>query len=129
VRAKGISQEAIAKNLGISTTAYAQIERNESDITISRLQKIAEVLGMKEWALFMPEGAVNIIGEIKDNGVGTNNLNSFPFADFSKERESYQLHIADLQKQLDLNDTKHTKQVASLDRQLETLHKLLQVGK
>jgi transcriptional regulator with XRE-family HTH domain len=124
-RAKGISQDAVAKSLGISTTAYAQIERNESDITISRLQQIAETLGVKEWALFMPEGAVNIIGEIKDNASPTNFQNNFPFADFSKAREAYQVHISDLQKKLQTTETKHEKQVASLERQLEVLQKLL----
>jgi transcriptional regulator with XRE-family HTH domain len=44
---KGISHEAMALNLGISQTAYTKIEREETKLTMERLQKIAEVLDVK----------------------------------------------------------------------------------
>lgn len=34
-------------SLGISPTAYGKIERNETDVTVSRLKQIAEVLTVK----------------------------------------------------------------------------------
>ncbi len=42
---KGFSQENMADQLNISTTAYGDIERGKTDVTLSRLYKIAEVLG------------------------------------------------------------------------------------
>jgi transcriptional regulator with XRE-family HTH domain len=45
---KGIKQETLATLLGISQTAYSKIERNESDISLTRLSQIAEQLGVKE---------------------------------------------------------------------------------
>ncbi len=44
---KGISHEAMAVNLGISQTAYTKIEREETKLTVERLQKIAEILNVK----------------------------------------------------------------------------------
>ena len=41
---KGLSQEKVADFLSISTTAYGYIERNKSEITVSRLLKICKVL-------------------------------------------------------------------------------------
>ncbi|MFN4145269.1 MAG: helix-turn-helix domain-containing protein [Runella sp.] len=41
---KGFSQENMAEELGISTTSYGDIERGKTDVTLSRLHKIAEIL-------------------------------------------------------------------------------------
>lgn len=43
---KGFSQENMADMLGISTTAYGDIERNKTELTISRATEIAKVLGV-----------------------------------------------------------------------------------
>ncbi|RDB07122.1 helix-turn-helix domain-containing protein [Runella aurantiaca] len=40
----GLSQENMADSLGISTTAYGDIERGKTDLTLSRFYQIAEVL-------------------------------------------------------------------------------------
>ena len=44
---KGISQEAMACNLGISQTAYTKIEKAETKLTVDKLQKIAEIMEVK----------------------------------------------------------------------------------
>lgn len=41
---RGLSQENLADALGLSTTAYGDIERNKTDLTLSRLLRIAQVL-------------------------------------------------------------------------------------
>jgi transcriptional regulator with XRE-family HTH domain len=41
---KGFKQEYVAGKLGLSVTAYGNIERNESNLTFERLEEIAEVL-------------------------------------------------------------------------------------
>lgn len=46
------SQEEIANKLDISVNAYAKIERGETDVNISRLQQIAETLGVELADLF-----------------------------------------------------------------------------
>lgn len=41
---KGLSQENMADSLGISTTAYGDLERGRTEITLPRIERIAEVL-------------------------------------------------------------------------------------
>jgi len=41
---KGLKQEYVASKLGLSVTAYGNIERNESSLTFDRLEEIATVL-------------------------------------------------------------------------------------
>ncbi len=43
---KSFSQEYMANSLGISLGAYGKMERNQTDLNISRLEKIAEIFGM-----------------------------------------------------------------------------------
>ena len=43
---KSWTQEQVANKLGITTHAYAKIERGETDVNFSRLQQIAEVMGI-----------------------------------------------------------------------------------
>lgn len=44
---KGYSQEAMADSLGLSGTGYGKIERDETDVTVARLEEIATVLGVE----------------------------------------------------------------------------------
>jgi len=41
---KGFSQENMADMLGISTTAYGDIERNKTELTIARANEVANLL-------------------------------------------------------------------------------------
>ena len=41
---KNMTREEIADRLDLSVSAYGKIERNETDVTVSRIQQIAEVL-------------------------------------------------------------------------------------
>lgn len=49
---KGWSQEEMAHRLDVSVNAYAKIERGETDINLSRLKQIAEVLEIELSELF-----------------------------------------------------------------------------
>ncbi len=62
---KGLSQENISEELGMSITGYGKIERNEVSINFDRLTKISEILGVE---------LENIIGF--DENVAFNNFNS-----------------------------------------------------
>jgi transcriptional regulator with XRE-family HTH domain len=44
---KGITREQLASDLGMSTSGYSKIERGEVDLSISKIQKISEVLGVE----------------------------------------------------------------------------------
>lgn len=44
---KGLSQENVAEELNMSATGYGRIERNEVDVTLDKLDKLSQILGMK----------------------------------------------------------------------------------
>jgi transcriptional regulator with XRE-family HTH domain len=43
---KNLTREFVADRIGMSSSGYGKIERGEVDLTISKLNKIAEVLGV-----------------------------------------------------------------------------------
>ncbi|RKZ36715.1 MAG: XRE family transcriptional regulator [Gammaproteobacteria bacterium] len=53
---KNWTQEDMAEKLDISTHAYAKIERGETNVNLSRLEQIAEVVEMELWELFVSDG-------------------------------------------------------------------------
>ena len=52
---RGLSQENMADLLSLSTTAYGDIERGKTDLTISRLSQIAHVLDVTPVTLLTDE--------------------------------------------------------------------------
>ncbi len=43
---KNITREAMASEMQMSLSGYSKIERNEVDLTLSRIQQIAQILGV-----------------------------------------------------------------------------------
>jgi len=62
---KGLSQENMAEGLGITQSAYAQIETGRTDINISRLESIAKIfqLSVAEILTFGDNSELNIANE------------------------------------------------------------------
>ncbi|MBN8823622.1 MULTISPECIES: helix-turn-helix transcriptional regulator [unclassified Spirosoma] len=52
---RGLSQENMADLLNLSTTAYGDIERGKTDLTLSRLTQIATVLDVSPLSLLSDE--------------------------------------------------------------------------
>lgn len=44
---KGLSQDYVANELSLSTSAYSNIETDKTELTVNRLIKIAEILEVK----------------------------------------------------------------------------------
>lgn len=49
---KDLTQEEMGEKLNLSTSAYCKIEYGETDLTLTRLNKIAEILNMSATELF-----------------------------------------------------------------------------
>ena len=66
---KGLTQEQVAEKLNMSPSAYGNIERGDSDIKLSRLEKIAESLEVKLSELFelSEKGSLSIINSCHSN--------------------------------------------------------------
>lgn len=62
---KGLSQENVAEELGMSVTGYGKIERNEVSVNVDKLTKLAEIFGVS---------IEQIIGF--DDNIAFNNFNS-----------------------------------------------------
>jgi transcriptional regulator with XRE-family HTH domain len=69
--AKGIKQEEVAELTGISQQMYSKYENDTSKLTVEKLEKIAEALGMESGELLSSEGSYtfNIMHNDTGNGV------------------------------------------------------------
>jgi transcriptional regulator with XRE-family HTH domain len=68
---KGLSQANVAEDLGITSGAYAKIERGETDASSSRLMKIAEVLEVNIRDFFEDVSANKVMEEKNPYGFAT----------------------------------------------------------
>ncbi len=88
-QSKGWSQEDMADKLNLSVNGYANIERGETDVQISRIEKIAETFGMELLELFSfgEKNVFYLAGDNSKNFNHCNNLQSTNFSDDKKELE------------------------------------------
>ena len=63
---KGLSQQNMADDLGLSVASFSNIERGITDITVSRLYEICVLLNMKMVDFFQDEETN--ISTLKDDG-------------------------------------------------------------
>ncbi|ADB37193.1 helix-turn-helix domain-containing protein [Spirosoma linguale] len=71
---RGLSQENMADLLNLSTTAYGDIERGKTDLTLSRLSQIANVLAISPLALLTDEAIPAQVVEEKSEEVASHEL-------------------------------------------------------
>jgi len=85
-QSKGWSQPGMAGKLDMSVSGYANIERGETDVQISRLEKIADIFGMDLLEL-LNFGERNVFYLAVYNNNFIKNLRSTDFSDDKKELE------------------------------------------
>lgn len=100
---KGLSQENIAKDLGISRVAYSDIERGKTDLTESRIKQIADVLDVSPDDIHAFDSRVNYFFENCKNananistikGNNHNEINHYEDAkDLQHQLEKLQLEL------------------------------------
>ena len=105
--AKGLTQEQVAEKLGISSTAYGNIERGNNDPKLSKLEKIAEILGIK-----LPE-----LVDSSENGILNINFKN-------KQRDVYLGSSTELEKQQLIIELKD-KELAMQQRENENLREII----
>ncbi len=97
-REKGWSQEDMAEKLDLSVNGYANIERGETDVRLSRLEKIAETFGIELLELFN-WGEKNVFCIVNNNNQLScysnqehqeHNQNHFEMTDLSSEKKELQ---------------------------------------
>ena len=88
---KGIKQESIAKQLGITTNGYGKIERGETSLNIKRLEEIAQILGVN--ALDVMQFDENIIFNINSmsNSAPNGTVNNYSLSNIERQFLSEQI--------------------------------------
>ena len=71
---RGLSQENMADLLNLSTTAYGDIERGKTDLTLSRLSQIAQVLDVSPLTLLSDEAIPAQVVESKPDELVSHEL-------------------------------------------------------
>ncbi|GAB2581990.1 helix-turn-helix domain-containing protein [Spirosoma areae] len=71
---RGLSQENMADLLNLSTTAYGDIERGKTDLTLSRLTQIAQVLSVSPLVLLSDEAIPAQVIEPKSDEIVSHEL-------------------------------------------------------
>ncbi len=109
------SQEYIAEKLGISPNGYGAIERGDSQITLEKLEKIAQLLEVPLSDLTDDSGN-NVF-----NLTGTTNHNNFQSNVYSQECVEIK---HELEKQLLINASK-SKKIAMKNDEITALKKII----
>ncbi len=89
---KGLSQEYMAEALGISVSAYGKLERNQTELHFSRLEKIIEVLEIPlEKLLSFDEKCFFLSNNSNDSStLNTSNIQGVVYQSNEKEIELYE---------------------------------------
>jgi transcriptional regulator with XRE-family HTH domain len=79
---KNFTQEYMAEKLGITQPTYARVEKEDADLTITRLTQISTILevSLDELIHFNPKGVFNNYGSYKGTQTG-----DYIEGDYSKE--------------------------------------------
>ncbi|MGL6269736.1 MAG: helix-turn-helix domain-containing protein [Chitinophagaceae bacterium] len=93
---KGLKQETIAQKLGMSVTAYGNLERGESSLSFDRLEEIAAAMEVSVSDIINIPEQLNI-HQVTNSQFGFNYYDHRPAS--PAELEGYKMAIAELQKQ------------------------------
>lgn len=113
---KGWTQEDMAEKLGMSITGYGNIERGDTDVTLSKLEEIVRVLGIELRELFNFQGKIIInLGE-NAIAVGDNYQNTQTQKELEHELEKFRLIVEQQCKELSLlyQEIEHLKEIINL---------------
>lgn len=99
---KGLNQESMAEKLGISLTAYGKIERDETDISMERLEQIAKALDLtvQDVLSFDEKVLFNFISSASACGYINSHVTNYGFSD--NERKLYEDKVKLLEEKCEL---------------------------
>jgi len=115
--AKGWTQEVMAEKLEMSINGYGNIERGNCDITLSKLEQIANLFGVDLLEL-LDANDRNVFNFMGTNNTNTQNNQKFCTVNsLSLEQAEHQLEIEKLQNIIELNQ----KEIVLKDQQIRQL--------
>ena len=87
--AKNLTQDFMAKKLGVTQRAYSKIENNEVNLVVNKLLEIARILGVPPTDFLPNEG-----GHVYNNIVSSQKGNGFVINQAEKALELYEKLLA-----------------------------------
>lgn len=93
---KGLSQEFMAQQIHVSLSAYSRLERNEIQLTIDKLIRIASALNVSLDDLLIGEPSEENMEALNDSG-----LRTLSKVDLSKIVEAYEGQTKALKEQIE----------------------------
>jgi len=96
---KGFKQEYVATELGMSVTAYGNIERNASGITFERLEEISRILEVTVQDILNIPEQLNI-HSVANSQVGFNQV-GFNYYENQQEIEAFKRAMDNLEKEVE----------------------------
>jgi transcriptional regulator with XRE-family HTH domain len=116
---KRLTQKDMSEKMNISDSAYSKIEQGITQISVERLEKIAQILHMEKQDIENFDEEVVLAGIANNNDTVERNAVGLIFNEcaFEKEREAYKTHIIDLQKQV----ASQTVTITTLQKTIEML--------
>ena len=91
---KGIKQESVAKQLGLTTNGYGKIERGETSLNIKRLEEIAEILGINAMDIMQFDESVIFNINTMSNSAPNGTVNNYNLS--NEERQFFADQIKSL---------------------------------
>ncbi|WP_142683031.1 helix-turn-helix domain-containing protein [Chitinophaga polysaccharea] len=73
--AKNLTQEYVAGVLKMTPAAYGNIERGASNVSLNRLQQIADILEVEPEELLHEKEPINITAPVNNSNIGNNQNN------------------------------------------------------
>lgn len=101
---RGLTQEVLAGMLNLSNSAYAKLERGETDITLSRLEQVANLFG---------KSGLEVLNEQKQEYSFNNNQNNSNI--YQGAFQIPPVDVDTLKKQMEMFDNAIQKIVSRLD--------------
>jgi transcriptional regulator with XRE-family HTH domain len=97
---KGLTQTEMAEKLHLSLNAYGKVEREETELSISRLQEIAKILEVTIYELLDFDEKKLIFNQTQSNN---DNATAIAYQEanpnFEGERKQYEARITDLKQE------------------------------
>lgn len=121
---RGYSQEELAQRLGISATAYAKIERGDTDVNYSRIKQLADLLKVELADLFgfNEKNVFYIVGNTGDQPTNNRQIN-YNCGNPQKMERGEQHELELLRKDLAFK----THEIANLNTQITQLNEIIRL--
>lgn len=119
---KGWSQEEVANQLEMSVNGYGSIERGETDVKLSRLEKIAAIFGMELLDLFgLNEKTIFKGTHNHNNQFYYSHINSFSIEQTELKHELEKAHLVNEKLEQEISYLKQ--EITHLQKMISLLEK------